>query len=95
VHEAGLVTVRRAGQPVMDEVAGGYRPAGDVQPPSFPFPGGLGWLLSGQQAGGLWAVLAVEVYQLLTGLRGWTPRQYDHRLAGVIERLALSPDQPG
>jgi hypothetical protein len=40
-------------------------------------------------------VLAVEVYKLLTGLRGWTPRQYEDWLAGVIERLALSPDQPG
>ena len=49
VHEAGLVTVRRAGPPVVDEVAGCYRPAGDVQPPSFPLRGRLGWLLGGQQ----------------------------------------------
>ena len=48
-----------------------------------------------EEADGLWAVLAVEVYQLLTGLRGWTPRQYEDWLAGVIERLALGPDQPG
>jgi hypothetical protein len=30
VHEAGLVTVGRAGPPVMGEVAGGYRLAGDL-----------------------------------------------------------------
>ena len=49
VHEACPVTVWRARPPVVDEVAGGYRPAGDVQPPSFPLAGRLRWLLSGQQ----------------------------------------------
>ena len=49
VHEAGLVTARRARPSVVDEVAGGYRPAGDVLPPPLPFAGRLGWLLSGQQ----------------------------------------------
>ncbi len=49
VHEAGLVTVGRAGSAVVDEVAGGYRLAGDVQLPPFPLPGGLGWLAGGQQ----------------------------------------------
>jgi AcrR family transcriptional regulator len=48
-----------------------------------------------EEADGLWAVLAVEVYQLLTGLRGWTPQQYETWLAGVIERLLPGPDQPG
>jgi AcrR family transcriptional regulator len=43
---------------------------------------------------GLWAVLAVEVYQLLTELRGWTPQQYEDWLAGVIDRLLPDPDQP-
>jgi AcrR family transcriptional regulator len=36
---------------------------------------------------GLWAVMAVEVYELLTGLRGWTPQQYELWLAGVINQL--------
>ena len=49
VHQAGLVTRGWAGFPVVDKVAGGYCPPGDVQPPLFPLPGGLGWLLSGQQ----------------------------------------------
>ena len=31
VHQAGLVICGRAGSPVVDEVAGGYRPSGDVQ----------------------------------------------------------------
>jgi AcrR family transcriptional regulator len=48
-----------------------------------------------EEADGLWAVLAVEVYQLLTGLRGWTPQQYEDWLAGVIDRLLPGPDQPG
>ena len=31
VHRAGLVICGRAGSPVVDEVAGGYCPSGDVQ----------------------------------------------------------------
>jgi hypothetical protein len=38
VHEAGLVPAARAGPPVVDEVAGGYRLAGDLLPPSLPVP---------------------------------------------------------
>lgn len=34
---------------MVGEVAGGYRPAGDVQPPLFPLARGLGRLLGGQQ----------------------------------------------
>ena len=49
VHEAGLVIVAGAGSPVVGEVAGGYCPAGDVQPPLFPLFGGLGWLTGGDQ----------------------------------------------
>jgi AcrR family transcriptional regulator len=46
-----------------------------------------------EECDGVWAILAVEVYQLLTELRGWTPRQYETWLAGVIERLLHDPDQ--
>ncbi|HEY5988063.1 MAG TPA: TetR family transcriptional regulator [Streptosporangiaceae bacterium] len=46
-----------------------------------------------EECDGLWAVLAVEVYQLLTELRGWTPLQYETWLVGVIERLLPDPDQ--
>src|SRR6266487_5839977 len=49
VHEAGLVTVGRAGSAVVGEIAGGYRLAGDLQPPPFPLLGGLGWLIGGEQ----------------------------------------------
>src|SRR5262249_12192336 len=49
VHEAELVTCGRAGPPLVDEVAGGYRLAGDLQPPPFPLLGGLGWLIRCEQ----------------------------------------------
>ena len=49
VHEAGLVIAAGAGLPVAGEIAGGYRLAGDGQPPLFPLPGGLGWLLGAEQ----------------------------------------------
>jgi hypothetical protein len=32
--------------------------------------------------------------ELLTGLRGWTPQQYENWLATVIDRLLPGPDQP-
>ena len=46
-----------------------------------------------EECDGLWAVFAVEVYQLLTGLRGWTPQQYETWLADVIDRLLRDPGQ--
>ncbi len=46
-----------------------------------------------EECDGLWAVLAVEVYHLLTELRGWTPQQYETWLAGAIDRLLHHPDQ--
>jgi hypothetical protein len=49
VHEAGLITADRTGSAVVGEIAGGYRPAGDLLPPLFPLIGGLGWLPGGQQ----------------------------------------------
>src|SRR6266436_9527219 len=36
VYQAGLVIAAGAGPPVVGEIAGGYRPAGDLLPPSFP-----------------------------------------------------------
>jgi AcrR family transcriptional regulator len=40
-----------------------------------------------EECDGLWAIMAVEVYELLTGLRGWTPEQYQRWLAGVLDHL--------
>src|SRR6266498_2943928 len=34
---------------MVQEVVGGYRPPGDLQPPSFPLLRGLGWLFGGEQ----------------------------------------------
>jgi len=49
VHQAGLVIAAGAGPPVVGEIAGGYRLAGDVQPPLFPLPGGLRWLIGAEE----------------------------------------------
>lgn len=39
------------------------------------------------QADGLWSVLSIEVYELLTGSVGWSPAQFEDWLADVIPRL--------
>jgi len=53
-----------------------------------------GRAVTGQERDGLWAVLAVEVYQLLTGPSGWTPQQYQTWVAAVIDRLLdLAPQR--
>jgi hypothetical protein len=49
VHEAGLIIVRWAGSPVVDEVVRGYRLTGDLLPPSFPVVRGLRRLFGGEQ----------------------------------------------
>ena len=43
--------------------------------------------LSRAEAEGLWAVLSVEGYELLTGSAGWSPEQYEKWLTGAITRL--------
>jgi hypothetical protein len=54
----------------------------------------MGRAATRQERDGLWAVGAVEVYQLLTELSGWTPRQYQTWVAAVIDRLLdQAPDQ--
>jgi hypothetical protein len=54
-----------------------------------------GRAVTAEEVDGLWALVAVEVYQMLTELRGWTPQQYESWLADVIERLLPGPDQRG
>ena len=49
VHEAGLIIVRWAGSPVVDEVVRGYRLTGDLLPPVFPVVRGLRRLVGGEQ----------------------------------------------
>ena len=36
-----------------------------------------GRAVTAEEVDGLWALVAVEVYQMLTELRGWTPQQYE------------------
>lgn len=43
--------------------------------------------LSPVEAEGLWAVLSMEVYELLTGSTGWSPEQYENWLTGAVIRL--------
>ena len=43
--------------------------------------------LTAQEHDGLWAVLAVEVYQLLTGHGGWTPERYESWITDMIDRM--------
>lgn len=49
VYQACSVAVRRAGLPVVGEIVGGYRPAGNGQPPPFPGQRGLGWLVGDEE----------------------------------------------
>ena len=50
-----------------------------------------GRAVTAEECDGLWAVTDVEVYRLLTDLRGWTAKQYETWLADVIERLLHDP----
>lgn len=50
-----------------------------------------GRAVTAEECDGLWAVLDVEVYRLLTELRGWTTQQYETWLADVIDRLLHDP----
>jgi hypothetical protein len=51
-----------------------------------------GRAVTAEEVDGLWALVAVEIYQMLTELRGWTPHEYEHWLADVIQRLLPGPD---
>jgi AcrR family transcriptional regulator len=46
-----------------------------------------------EECDGLWAVMAVEVYELLTTQRGWSPQQYQQWLAGIIIQLLPERDR--
>jgi AcrR family transcriptional regulator len=50
--------------------------------------------VSAEECDGLWAVTDVEIYRLLTDLRGWSTGQYETWLADVIDRLLPEPDRP-
>ena len=43
-----------------------------------------------QAADIVWATNAAEMYQLLVGQRGWSPRRYEHFLADTWRRLLLA-----
>ena len=63
---------------VVDEVVGGDRPADHAQPPPFPFAGGIGWLVGGEQgvpAERTAAVLPGEQAQVVAVQRGFDLRR--------------------
>ena len=47
---------------------------------------------AGEAADIVWATNAAEMYQLLVGQRGWSPRRYEHFLADTWRRPA--PGRP-
>ena len=47
----------------------------------------VGRPVTSEQCDALWAVLDVEVYRMLTDVRGWTEHQYEAWLADTIDRL--------
>ena len=47
----------------------------------------LGHSATQDQSDGLWAVLDIGVYRMLTDLRGWTTDRYESWLADAIDRL--------
>ena len=49
VYQADSVPVRRAVLVMVDEVVSGDCPPDHAQPPAFPFPWRLGWLVGGEQ----------------------------------------------
>jgi AcrR family transcriptional regulator len=51
----------------------------------------IGAPATAEECDGLWAVMDVEVYRLLTDLRGWTVEKYEGWLAGAIDRLLHVP----
>lgn len=54
----------------------------------------VGRPLDDEEADGMWAILSVEVFELLTGAAGWSTEQYRHWLAGTVETLyRTSPPQ--
>jgi len=46
-----------------------------------------GWPVPARDCHGLWAVMDVEVFRLLTDVGGWTPDEYESWLAEVIDKL--------
>ena len=49
--------------------------------------------LTDRERDGLWAVVGVEVYLLLTELSGWSPAEYEAWLADTLLRLLADPPQ--
>jgi hypothetical protein len=76
----GSVPVRRAIPVLVDEVVGGDRSPDHTQPPAFPLPGGLGWLVGGEQ------VVAAE----------WTaPGLPGEQAQVVVVQRGFDPSSPG
>ena len=80
VHEAVVDIAGWAGYPVVGEIVGDYRLAGDIAPPPFPVVRGLGWLVGGEQ------VVAAE----------WTaPGLPGEQAQVVVVQRGFDPSSPG
>ena len=86
---SGVQRTLREAAPVEPELAARLEEARGSQRRDVLVGGSMvaGRELSGAEAGGLWAVLSGEVYELLTGSGGWSPEQYEKWLAGAMTRL--------
>lgn len=56
----------------------------------------IGRRLDDDERDGLWAIVSTDVFDLLTGIAGWTPQRYEAWLARMLARLlADDSHEPG
>lgn len=86
---AGLQRALREGAVVEPELAARLSDTRDRQRMTVQLAGGMvtGRTLSDTVADGVWAVLSLEVYELLTGGAGWSPERYEEWLTEALTKL--------
>lgn len=85
----GLQRALREGAAVEPDLAQRLSDTRDRQRMTVQIAGAMvaGHALDQVTADGLWAVLSMEVYELLTVNAGWSPGHYEEWLAGAVTRL--------
>lgn len=86
---AGLQRALREGAVVEPELAARLSDTRDRQRMTVQIAAGMitGRSLSDTVADGVWAVLSLEVYELLTGGAGWSPERYEEWLTEALTKL--------